>query len=207
MRKVRCLVCTEWFEYSGNTICSEECSVSFKNQQSKRNEIVSAVEVREDNYKRLKNEAKAAKLQARKQKKIERLNSLQEQNPNMSRAELIKLLKRSKRSVHIQAKDKKIRALKRQLQAFKSGNKPVKKERGFYDTKAWKALRYEVLKTYGRKCMNCGKSKDTVIHVDHIKPRSLFPHLELDFNNLQVLCQDCNEGKSNKDDTDFRQLK
>jgi len=42
------------------------------------------------------------------------------------------------------------------------------------------------------------------IHVDHIKPRSKFPELELVFDNLQVLCDDCNIGKSNVDSTDFR---
>lgn len=47
--------------------------------------------------------------------------------------------------------------------------------------------------------------KDGVkLHVDHIKPKSLFLHLAYDLNNLQVLCEDCNMGKSNKDDTDWR---
>lgn len=42
------------------------------------------------------------------------------------------------------------------------------------------------------------------MHVDHIKPRSKYPHLAYDVNNLQVLCQDCNFGKSNHDETDWR---
>ena len=40
--------------------------------------------------------------------------------------------------------------------------------------------------------------------VDHIKPRSRYPALELTLTNLQVLCNDCNMGKSNDDETDFR---
>jgi len=42
------------------------------------------------------------------------------------------------------------------------------------------------------------------IVVDHIKPRSKFPELELVFDNCQVLCNSCNMGKSNNDYTDFR---
>jgi 5-methylcytosine-specific restriction endonuclease McrA len=54
--------------------------------------------------------------------------------------------------------------------------------------------------------MCCGASaKDGIrIHVDHIKPRSKYPKIELDINNLQILCDDCNIGKGNWDETDWR---
>jgi len=74
----------------------------------------------------------------------------------------------------------------------------------FYITREWRQLRYKVLTQYGTKCQCCGETKG-YIHVDHIKPRSLFPELELDQNNLQVLCEACNIGKSNQDTTDWRQ--
>jgi 5-methylcytosine-specific restriction endonuclease McrA len=74
---------------------------------------------------------------------------------------------------------------------------------GFYETKAWQTLRKKVLRKYGRFCMKCGKSH-AEIHVDHIKPRSLYPKLELDFDNLQVLCKECNLEKSNLHCTDYR---
>ncbi len=86
------------------------------------------------------------------------------------------------------------------------GSKKRKKRRkklGFYDSEAWLKLRYRVLKFYGRKCMLCGET-DCVIQVDHIRPRSKFPELELEFSNMQVLCKPCNKGKSNIDDTDWR---
>ena len=73
----------------------------------------------------------------------------------------------------------------------------------FYKTREWRQLRYKVLVKFGRKCMCCGETAGH-IHVDHIQPRSLHPHLELDESNLQVLCEACNMGKSNKDSTDFR---
>jgi len=74
----------------------------------------------------------------------------------------------------------------------------------FYRTRQWREVRYQVLVKYGRICQCCGQ-KEGFLHVDHIKPRSLFPDLELDINNLQVLCEACNIGKSNRDTTDWRQ--
>ena len=77
----------------------------------------------------------------------------------------------------------------------------------FYRTKEWLQLRVRVLEKYECKCMMCGQSPKehgVVIHVDHIKPRSKYPELALEFNNLQLLCEDCNVGKSNKYETDWR---
>lgn len=70
----------------------------------------------------------------------------------------------------------------------------------------WREVRYKALKRDGAKCLCCGSTaKDGVkIHVDHIKPVSLFPMLKYDLDNLQVLCEVCNIGKSNLDDTDWR---
>lgn len=73
----------------------------------------------------------------------------------------------------------------------------------FYETLDWKQLRYKVLRKYGKNCMLCGIEAKSV-HVDHIKPLSLFWNLRLDFDNLQVLCSDCNLGKSNLFEDDFR---
>lgn len=85
--------------------------------------------------------------------------------------------------------------------------KQIQKERdAFYASREWMTLRYEVLKEFGARCLVCGRTaRDGIkIHVDHIKPRSLFPELELAKENLQVLCEDCNKGKSNRDDIDWR---
>ncbi|WP_199231848.1 MULTISPECIES: HNH endonuclease signature motif containing protein [unclassified Azospirillum] len=81
-----------------------------------------------------------------------------------------------------------------------------KKVQSFYETREWRELRYKALQIHGARCMCCGATPQTgaVMHVDHIKPRSRYPHLELELSNLQVLCGDCNLGKSNKDKTDFR---
>lgn len=77
--------------------------------------------------------------------------------------------------------------------------------RSLYDTKDWKELRVRVLAKFKKRCCACGiDSTEKQIHVDHIKPLSIYPELSLSFENLQLLCIDCNQGKSNKFDYDFR---
>jgi len=77
----------------------------------------------------------------------------------------------------------------------------------FYDSEEWRKVRYKALRKHGGKCQLCGRSykeHGVVIHVDHIKPRSKYPELELDGNNLQILCEDCNLGKMARDEIDWR---
>ena len=76
----------------------------------------------------------------------------------------------------------------------------------FLTTFEWRKVRVEALKKYGPKCMCCGATPadGAVMNVDHIKPRKLWPSLALDVNNLQILCHDCNHGKGNWDQTDWR---
>jgi 5-methylcytosine-specific restriction endonuclease McrA len=71
----------------------------------------------------------------------------------------------------------------------------------WYLSDAWKKLRYQAIVKYGNRCKCCGRGpKDGVsIHVDHIRPKSLWPSLALNIDNLQILCSDCNLGKGNKD--------
>ena len=103
------------------------------------------------------------------------------------------------------AKERK-RLVAREAPTKKKKNKSIGKTKatGFYQSWEWKKVRYETIKMYGSSCMCCGSEHRIV--VDHIKPRSRFPELELDLNNLQVLCNDCNMGKSNDDYTDFRPM-
>lgn len=88
--------------------------------------------------------------------------------------------------------------------------KRLKKKPGnfgeFYESREWLQLRYAVLKQHGAACMVCGATRrdGVYLHVDHIKPRSKYPELELEQSNLQVLCKPCNKGKSNIDETDWR---
>ena len=82
----------------------------------------------------------------------------------------------------------------------------------FYSSWEWQTIRMRVLKERGRACECCGATagrktlggETTRICVDHIKPISKFWELRLSFENLQVLCHECNMGKGNWDYTDWR---
>ena len=67
----------------------------------------------------------------------------------------------------------------------------------FYTTVEWRDMRAVVIDRDGALCRACGcrivNFRD--ITVDHIKPRSRFPHLALARDNLQVLCRQCNSSK------------
>lgn len=79
----------------------------------------------------------------------------------------------------------------------------------FLGTSVWRQLRMTVLEHYGSQCMCCGAipGGDIVMNVDHIKPRKTHPHLALEFDNLQVLCNVCNHGKGNWSTADLRPKK
>jgi 5-methylcytosine-specific restriction endonuclease McrA len=76
----------------------------------------------------------------------------------------------------------------------------------FYRSWDWKRLRYEFMKDKEGCCECCGASAVHGIRVvvDHIKPIRKFWHLRLEKSNLQILCNDCNMGKSHHDETDWR---
>lgn len=78
--------------------------------------------------------------------------------------------------------------------------------REFLDSWDWKKLRVQAFSLYGNKCQCCGATPrdGAKLHVDHIKPRKFYPYLALSIDNLQILCSDCNLGKGNLVDTDWR---
>ena len=45
----------------------------------------------------------------------------------------------------------------------------------------------------------CGFSDSYIMHVDHIKPKRLFPELALKLENLLTLCPNCHQHKTNKE--------
>ncbi len=75
----------------------------------------------------------------------------------------------------------------------------------FYASWEWKKLRYAMLLKFGPVCMLCGaNNREAKICVDHIIPLSRDWNKRLKKDNLQILCNECNMGKSNDDTTDFR---
>ena len=45
----------------------------------------------------------------------------------------------------------------------------------------------------------CGFSDSAIMHVDHIKPKKLFPELTLKLDNLITLCPNCHQCKTNRE--------
>lgn len=100
-----------------------------------------------------------------------------------------------------------LRALPKALRAAKAApNLHPNALPAFLETYQWRRLRMKVLVARGARCECCGATpKDGIrVHVDHIKPRRLYPELALEETNLQVLCEVCNHGKGNWDQTDWR---
>lgn len=73
----------------------------------------------------------------------------------------------------------------------------------------------EVVKEHGKRCMCCGATPEHLdmcgnpvrIVVDHIKPIHHYWPWRLRKDNLQVLCDECNQGKGAWDETDHRPSK
>ena len=82
----------------------------------------------------------------------------------------------------------------------------TEQKRDFYSSGKWKILRHQALVKYGSRCSCCGITPEqgATMHVDHIKPRSKYPELALDIQNLQILCEACNVGKSNLCEVQWR---
>lgn len=185
---IQCVACSKTMSVpllSDPKVCSENCKV----RMDFRNEAMTL----ED---QLRLETKKRDRQLRKQRKIERLN--------MKILEARSTTKK-KRSTSLREANQRIEKLEARLKLKVSGTNVVTRPyNDFYDSKVWKELRYRVIRTYGRNCAAC-KSTQGQMHVDHIKPRSKYPELALDFSNLQVLCAVCNVGKSNSYNDDWRQ--
>jgi 5-methylcytosine-specific restriction endonuclease McrA len=74
-----------------------------------------------------------------------------------------------------------------------------------YTSSEWNKAKRFIFSKYGEICLRCGSKEN--IHLDHIKPYSLFPELSLDLDNLQPLCQSCNSSKGNRRTVDYRNSK
>lgn len=128
---------------------------------------------------------------------------LRERFPSISKKQAARQLKAFRNSLGLRGHQSQRPVSQQVKERATTGRRKV---HPFYDSDRWRALRWDVLKRDGAVCVVCGASKKTgaVLHVDHIQPRSLRPDLEWEPDNLQVLCQECNLGKSNRDSTDFR---
>lgn len=181
MRRVQCRICYGFMNFKdrdGRT-CSDDCERIAKERDAQTVEMYRRLEISQEERRRLSEEKKKEKREKQRIGKERR---------RRKRAEKAKALQE-----RVSQQAKKIRLLK---QGKERGD-------GFYESRRWQELRYRVLRFWGRVCMCCGAS-GCELHVDHIKPRSKHPELEMSFDNLQVLCRACNLGKGNTDEIDYR---
>ncbi len=61
----------------------------------------------------------------------------------------------------------------------------------------------QVLLRENYTCQKCGLRDIEIMEVDHILPKSIYPELYSDINNLQVLCPNCHRRKTLKDRKDI----
>lgn len=75
-----------------------------------------------------------------------------------------------------------------------------------YYSKEFRKLRLKVFLKQGEICAKCGATpnSNTSLTIDHIMPVSKYPKYAMREENLQVLCWECNQAKSNKHSTDYR---
>jgi len=67
----------------------------------------------------------------------------------------------------------------------------------FLASPEWKDLRKRFLSQSEKVCVYCGAKEN--LQVDHIKPKSKYKELALDWSNLQILCWPCNRKKANRE--------
>jgi len=79
--------------------------------------------------------------------------------------------------------------------------KKIEEAQLFYSSPEWVRLREQVIKEEGRVCAQCGRliKDDNDVTVDHIRPRTKYPHLALSRENLHVLCRRCNSRKKDRE--------
>jgi 5-methylcytosine-specific restriction endonuclease McrA len=62
----------------------------------------------------------------------------------------------------------------------------------FYKSKSWRKARESYYKSKFGLCERCGEPGDIVHHKEYITPENINdPNITLDFDNLELLCQDC----------------
>lgn len=84
-------------------------------------------------------------------------------------------------------------------------NKERKKQ---LNSKRWKTLREIIIKRDGGMCNRCWVSLNVIetkdLQVHHIKPRSEYPELMYDPNNLITVCKTCNLALGTKVSLDWK---
>jgi 5-methylcytosine-specific restriction protein A len=71
----------------------------------------------------------------------------------------------------------------------------------FFQSSAWRQLRYQCLRRDGWRCSCCARSvrKRGESRVSHIEPRTQRPDLALVLSNLRTLCGGCDDDRRKRE--------
>lgn len=119
------------------------------------------------------------------------------------------MLRRGRYALDVLSAQGKLKGIIKEVKQQEKEKKGPDKIKQFYRSYRWRKVRMEVLIRDGRVCACCNAGPDSgrMMHVDHIKPLRLNWELRLVPDNLQVLCEVCNHGKGNWDETNWRMQK
>ena len=65
--------------------------------------------------------------------------------------------------------------------------------------KEYQEARGDLIDRLGQYCSYCEMKLDTALAIEHIRPKSLYPNLELEWSNFLLACTNCNSTKGTQD--------
>lgn len=84
--------------------------------------------------------------------------------------------------------DRKPKGIDLAIEALRQEKNPAQSMR-------WQRMRASVLDRDGYTCQHCGAS-NTALHIDHVKPRYIWPDLTWEPSNITTLCKPCHLKKT-----------
>lgn len=88
----------------------------------------------------------------------------------------------------------------RQYDKIRYSTEEGMKYKRFYNSKSWKSLRYQTLLHSGFTCARCGREANIG---DHIIPIKVRWDLRLEPSNIQSMCFECHNTKSEEDKQNY----
>ena len=79
------------------------------------------------------------------------------------------------------------------------GSAPVNASRTPVKRKEYQAFRRDLIDCLGEYCSYCGMELDTLLAIEHMKPKTHHPKLECYWDNLMLACTNCNSTKGADD--------
>jgi len=91
-------------------------------------------------------------------------------------------------------------AASRKLSDFLDRAEELAQQRVPFEARVWKRAKPELLKRFHDKCAYCESVLSTVgvVDIEQYRPKSIYPHLAYEWDNLLVACRACNFAKGDR---------